>query len=136
MSEFLDTDELYSVMHELWERIKADEQMSSQLLKSRLIVRFQYTNPDGWLTIDGSDGQEIKITSGTCDLEPIIVMMMKSDVAHNFWLGKEQPAVALLQGKIKSKGPVHKALALLPVVKPAFEIYPKVKEDVRSRRVA
>jgi hypothetical protein len=58
-------------------------------------------------------------------------MSMKSDVAHNFWLGRENPALALISGKISSRGPVNKALALLPVVKPAFQIYPGVVEDLK-----
>jgi 2-oxoisovalerate dehydrogenase E1 component len=57
---------------------------------------------------------------------------MRSDVAHNFWLGRENPALALISGKISSKGPVNKALALLPVVKPAFQIYPDVVEEVKK----
>ncbi len=126
MPVFADTKQLYSVMHELWEQIKADKQMSDELLKSRLIVRFHYRDPEGYVTVDGSDGREIKVVMGDCDREPIVEMSMKSDVAHAFWLGRENPAVALLTGKMASKGPVNKALALLPVVKPAFQIYPHI----------
>jgi putative sterol carrier protein len=131
MSVFSNTDELYNIMEELWRRIKADSGMSSKLLQSQLIVRFIYKEPDGVLTIDGSDGKEIKVYAGQCDLKPTIEMSMKSDVAHNFWLGTENPAMALISGKISSKGPVNKALALLSVVKPAFQLYPGVVEEVR-----
>ena len=126
MPVFADTTELYLVMRELWEQIKADPVMSHGLLKSQLIVRFHYKEPDGYITIDGSDGREIKITLGDCEAKPIVEMTMKSDVAHAFWSGKENPAVALLSGKMQSTGPVNKALALLPVVKPAFQIYPAI----------
>jgi hypothetical protein len=131
MSIFSNTDELYTVMKELWRRIKADDEMSRKLLESRLIVRFVYRDPDGMLTIDGSDGKELNIYAGPCDLNPVVEMSMKSDVAHNFWLGRENPALALISGKISSRGPVNKALALLPVVKPAFQIYPGVVEDLK-----
>jgi hypothetical protein len=120
------------VMQELWRRIKADDEMSAKLLKTRLVVRFIYREPDGILTIDGSDGEDIKVYAGTCDIKAIIEMSMKSDVAHNFWLGKENPAMALISGKIVSRGPVNQALALLPVVKPAFQIYPDVVEEKRK----
>lgn len=132
MSIFSNTDELHNVMKELWRRIKADDEMSAKLLKTKLIVRFIYRDPDGMVTIDGSDGVELKVYAGQCDLKPTIEMSMKSDVAHNFWLGKENPAVALITGKMSSKGPVNQALALLPVVKPAFRIYPDVVEDLKS----
>ncbi len=132
MSVFTNTQHLYDVMQELWSRIKADTDMSNRLLQSRLIVRFHYREPDGWLTVDGSDGEEIKVHIGHNDLKPDVEMFMKSDVAHLFWLGKENPAVALLTGKIQSKGQVNKALALLPVLKPAFQIYPTVLEDIEK----
>ncbi|HEY9785844.1 MAG TPA: hypothetical protein V6D17_10615 [Candidatus Obscuribacterales bacterium] len=136
MPVFASTDELYAVMHQLWSYIKSDERMSKQLLASRLVVRFQYRDPDGSLTVDGSDGEEIRFHFGECELEPVVEMSMKSDVAHNFWLGKEPPAVALLQGRISSRGPVHKALALLPAVRPAFAVYPQLVEDLTKRESA
>lgn len=132
MSVFENTDQLYTVMQELWRQIKADKGMSSKLLSSRLIVRFIYKEPDGVLTIDGSDGHDIKVYVGPQDLNCDVEMSMKSDVAHNFWLGKENPALALIQGKIVSRGPVNKALALLPVVKPAFQIYPRIVRELRK----
>lgn len=129
MSVFADTDQLYSVMNELWAQIKADPAMSDALLRTKLIVRFRYREPDGFITIDGSDGENLRITLGDCDATPIVEMSMKSDVAHNFWLGKENPAMSLLQGKMVSRGPVNRALALLPVIKPAFNIYPRIVEE-------
>jgi len=132
MSSFSDTQQLYLVMNELWSQIKADRKMASSLLASKLIVRFHYREPDGWVTVDGSDGKELQITIGPSDLKPDIEMFMTSDVAHNFWLGKENPAVALLTGKIVSKGPVNRALALLPAVRPAFSIYPSIYEGLKK----
>jgi putative sterol carrier protein len=129
MPIFSDTNQLYSVMRELWAQIKADKKMSEELLKSRLIVRFHYHDPEGYITIDGSDGLELKVSVGDSDAKPIVEITMKSDVAHNFWLGQENPAMALMTGKMSSKGPVNKALALLPVVKPAFQIYPRIVEE-------
>jgi hypothetical protein len=119
-------------MDQLWSRIKADKKMADTLLKSNLIVRFHYREPDGWVTVDGSDGKELHITIGACELKPDIEMFMKSEVAHNFWLGKENPAVALLTGKIVSKGPVNRAMALLPAVRPAFSIYPSIYEGLKK----
>lgn len=132
MSVFQDTDELYLIMQELWNQIKADSDMAQKLLDTRLVVRFVYKEPEGWLTIDGSDGKDLKISVGPCETTPVVEMSMKSDFAHNFWLGKENPAVALLQGKIVSRGPVNRALALLPVVRPAFAIYPRIVEEIKN----
>ena len=132
MPVFSDTDDLYKVMDELWKRIGSDEQITNDLVKSRLIVRFVYREPHGWVTVDGSDGKSIKVTLDQCETKPVVEMRMKSDFAHSFWLGRENISLALIQGKIVSTGPVSRALALLPAVKPAFFIYTQVIEDLKK----
>lgn len=102
--------------------------MSNKLLESRLIVQFRYRDPEGLVTIDCLDGKEMKIVVGQTLLKPVVEMTMKADVAHDFWLGKVNVPMALMMGKIVSKGPTPKALALLPVIKPAYDLYPKVLE--------
>ncbi|MGH7867636.1 MAG: hypothetical protein ACREP9_08415, partial [Candidatus Dormibacteraceae bacterium] len=89
--------------------------MSEQLLDSRLIVQFRYRDPEGVLTIDASDGQEMKIKWGPIDEKPVIEMSMKADIAHEFWMRRISVPVAIITGKMVSKGPTPKALALLPV---------------------
>lgn len=119
-------------MKTLWEAIKADPSMSSQLIDSRLVGQFQFREPDGIITIDCSDGQNFNIIVGPTEIKPLIEMSMKSDVAHEFWMGRISIPVALLTGKIVSKGPTPRALALLPIIRPAYAIYPKVLEAARK----
>lgn len=126
MAVFSNSEELHRVMVDLWTAIKNDSAISKVLLGSRLIVQFHYREPEGRLTIDCSDGQDMKIYAGECDKKAIVEMFMKSDVAHEFWLGKINVPMALLQGKIVAKGPVNKALALLPAIKPAYALYPGI----------
>ncbi len=128
MSVFTSTDELQQVMEDLWREIKSTPEMAEKLVESRLIVQFRYREPEGLITIDCSDGQEMKIFVGKTELKPLIEMSMKADIAHDFWLGKVNVPMALMMGKIVSKGPTPKALALLPVIKPAYTLYPKVLE--------
>jgi hypothetical protein len=132
MAVFANTDELNRVMLDLWSAIKKDEQMSRALLDSRLVVRFHYREPEGRLTVDCSDGKEMEISVGETSKKATIEMFMKSDVAHEFWLGKVNVPMALIKGQIVAKGPVNKALALLPALKPAFSIYPTILELKRA----
>jgi hypothetical protein len=134
MAIFASTNELNEVMENLWARIKADPSMNNQLLKTGLIVRFHYREPAGRLTVDCSDGVEMKISTGESDRKPMIEMFMKSNMAHEFWLGNVNVPVSILAGKIVSKGPVNKVLALLPVVKPAYAFYLDVYEGVIIKR--
>jgi putative sterol carrier protein len=123
---FANTEALHRVMTELWAQIKAHKGMSDSMLASKLAVRFNYRDPVGQMTIDTRDGENMFVYAGPNDIKPDVEMDMKSDVAHEFWLGKTSVPMAILTGKIVAKGPVQKALALLPVIKPAFTIYPEV----------
>jgi len=123
MSAFKNTEDLNRVMLALWDAIKADKSMSGLLLQSKLTISFIYREPDSKLTLDCSDGEQLKVYIGEPNFKPAVEMSMKSDLAHDFWLGKVNIPLALISGKIVSKGPVNKALALLPVIKPAFDIY-------------
>lgn len=116
-------------MTAIWERIKADPSMSEQVIRSKLVVQFRYRDPEGLITIDCGDGQEMKIIAGPWEGKPVIEMSMKADVAHEFWMGKVSVPLAILTGKIVSRGPTPKALALLPVIRPAFTLYPEVLRD-------
>jgi putative sterol carrier protein len=133
MAAYKNTEELQQVMSELWDKIKADTAMSAELLKAQLVVRFDYKEPKGSITIDSSDGQEIKVYPGECDIKPLVEMSMSADIAHEFWLGKLSVPMAILTGKMIAKGPVNQALALLPAIKPAFAIYPQVYETSSAR---
>jgi len=136
MSVFSSTEELYVVMEQLWDWIKNNPEISDQLLKSKLIVRFNYKNPDGQITVDGSDGEELHVTIGDCEKTPDIQMNMQSDLAHQFWLGKVNVPIALMSGKIVSKGPVNRALALLPAVKPSFQAYSEIASKSNLKKTA
>ncbi len=133
MSVFASTDELHQVMEDLWKEISTTPDMAEKLIASRLTVQFRYREPEGLITIDCADGKELRIFVGQTEIKPIIEMSMKADIAHDFWLGKVNVPMALMMGKIVSRGPTPKALALLPVIKPAYQIYPRVLE-VRGKK--
>ena len=50
-------------------------------------------------------------------------MRMKADVAHRFWLGQVNVALALTRGQIEADGPVDKLLRLVPLTAPAIPLY-------------
>jgi hypothetical protein len=133
MPFFSSTEEVQKIMEALWNNIKANPEVAAPLLESKLIVQFHYREPAGRLTVDCSDGQDMIIKWGEYDKKPTVEMFMKADVAHQFWLGKVNVPVYLISGKIVAKGPVNKALALLPAVKPAFSIYTSIFEDTLQR---
>ncbi|MFQ6102347.1 MAG: transketolase C-terminal domain-containing protein [Anaerolineae bacterium] len=129
MPVFRDTEHLYQVLGALFERVSAEPAIADRLLEGKLVVRFRFTDPEGAVTIDLRQAP-ITYTFGESDLEPDVEMIQSGDTTHQFWLGRLNVARAIATRKVISRGSVPKALALLPAVKPAFEIYPQVLHEL------
>ncbi len=129
MPAFRDTEHLYEVLGALFERVADEPAIANRLLEGDLVVRFRFTDPDGAVTIDLRRAP-VKYVFGESDLEPDVEMIQSGDTAHLFWLGQLNVARAIATRKVVSRGSVPKALALLPAVKPAFEIYPQVLREL------
>lgn len=102
--------------------------VANKLLKSDLIIRFNYTDPDCILVIDCS-GDKIDVRPGDKETKAIVEMKMKTDIAHKFWYGKVNLTMALTRRQMVAKGPVPKILKLLPAIKPTYAMYPKYLEE-------
>ncbi len=98
-------------------------EIADKLLASKLIIRFNYTDPDLVLVIDCS-GEKIDVRSGDMETNAIVDMKMSSDIAHKFWFGKVNLTMALTRRQMIAKGPVPKILKLLPAIKPSYAMYP------------
>lgn len=98
--------------------------MGPRLLASKLILRFNYRDPDAAIVIDLT-GERPVITFDDAAKTPIVEMTMKADVAHHYWLGKVTLPIALARRQIVAKGPIPKILKLLPIIKGAYQLYPR-----------
>ena len=52
-------------------------------------------------------------------------MELSGDTIIQFWTKQLSLPVALATRKIKSRGPIPKALKMLPALKPVYEIFPE-----------
>lgn len=130
MSIFRDTEELDQVMLILWERIRSNPDIAGKLMDSKLSVQFNYTDPPGTLILDCTNGNECTFSVRNTDIKPVIQMSMKADTAHEFWMGRLNVPMALLTGKIVSRGPTARALKLLPIITSGFSFYPEVLKQL------
>jgi len=128
MPYFSDINVLYEIAEELFARLSEDKKIKQKALDSKLIVCFKYRKPDGELWIDCT-GDEIKVIRGSQDFTADATLSMDTDVAHIFWLGKLNLIKALSSGEIESEGSVARLLKMLPIIKPAFLIYPEILKD-------
>ena len=128
MPYFEDIQVFYQCIEELFNRLKDDPEIKAKALDSKLIVNFIYRNPDGEVWIDCT-GDDIVLSPGKQDLTADATLTMDTDVAHRFWLGKLNLIKSLTSGEIESEGSVPRMLKLLPVIKPAFKIYPEILKE-------
>lgn len=128
MPVFKDADQLYDCLGTLFTRLKDDPQIGPAVAKSGLIIRFRYAEPEAEITVDATkDPPELHF--GPCGLTPTVDMSMKADVAHQFWLGKVNLVAALTRGTIQAKGPIPAIMKLLPIITPAYKLYPQILKE-------
>lgn len=120
---FDDEEMVYQLLGRFMQQVVADKALSNKLLKSKLVVQFVYEEPHATITIDASK-LPIAISFGEVSDKKIdVVMSMRADFAHEFWLGNASIVSALSKRQVKSKGDVSKAVRLLPIIKPAHAMY-------------
>lgn len=125
MPYFSDIQPFYEALDELFAKLAEDPVIKEKALASKLVVHFIYKNPDGQVWVDCS-GDDMLLIAGDADLTADATLRMDTDVAHKFWLGKLNLIKSLTSGEIESEGSVPRMLKLLPVIKPAFKIYPEI----------
>ena len=63
---------------------------------------------------------------GECAIESDVVFENSSDFINRFLKGKVNIIRALIMGQTKARGKVGNVLKLMPLIKPVFEIYPRL----------
>jgi putative sterol carrier protein len=103
---------------ELWK----DAEVQNGLREARLSVLFTHTGPDVCVYMSAD---EIDVNAGP-GRHASHTFRMSSDTAHAIWSGHVPFASAVTSGKLRIFGKVAKVLELMPILQPAFDIYPKV----------
>lgn len=123
MAVFESSEKLQEVLGGFFHFLLTQEDMAKKLLASKMVIKFNYTDPALSITIDLTGPQGV-ITYNDSK-KPEVEMSMKADVAHRFWLGNVNLVIALARREMVAKGPIPKILKLLPIIKPAYVLYPK-----------
>lgn len=127
---FPDAEALYRVLGGFFERLKSDPHIGGPLQNSRLCVQFAFEQPAAVMTIDAR-GAEVGIYRGAeFTGDPEVTMRMSADFAHAFWHGRVNLVSALTRRQVVAKGNVPKTLRLLPILKPAYMLYPQYLAEI------
>lgn len=125
---FKDDEMLYDILLGFFERLKANPEIGAALKKTNLCIQFKYKNPSAVITVDAT-GDELEIHRGEFPGAPEVTMTMNADFAHKFWHGKANLVTALTRRLVVARGNVPKTVRLLPILDPAYELYPAYLQE-------
>ncbi|MFO1520380.1 MAG: SCP2 sterol-binding domain-containing protein [bacterium] len=128
MAYFESSEKLQEVLGGFFRRLVDDPEIGKKLKDSKLVIKFNYSDPNLSITIDCSK-DPVPLSFNDAATKAEVEMNMKADVAHRFWFGKVNLLAALTRREMVAKGPIPKVLKLLPVIKPAYDLYPKYLEE-------
>ena len=128
MGTFTSSEQLLETLGGFFRHLLQTPGIRESLLASKLVLRFNYKEPEASITVDLTGDLGVVTTNDTAKT-PLVEMSMKADVAHRFWMGQVNLVVALARREIIAKGPIPKILKLLPIIKPAYQLYPAYIKD-------
>ncbi len=124
MPVFESKDKLETVIGGLFNALLDDPVVGPKYLKSDIVIKYIISDPNATMYMTPGDGKHGEIIWGSQDIKADVEMTLSADSCHAFWLQHISMPIALAKGLIKTKGPMPKVLKLLPLLKPAFAMYP------------
>ena len=121
MAYFADSGQLYTVLGGFL-RAQTGTEITKTIARTGMSIQFKYHEPEALITLVPS-GEDMEVVEGDNPGVPEVRFEMKADIAHRFWLGKINLPVALARQQIVARGPVQKALKLVPVIQPLYGRY-------------
>jgi hypothetical protein len=125
MPVFESKEKMQTILGGLFEKLMNDPVMGPKFAKTGIVIKFNISDPDGDLWLTPGDGTKGDVLWGSIDTKATVEMTLSGDTCHKFWLKHISMPVALAKGLIKARGPMPKVLKLLPLLKPAYEMYPE-----------
>ena len=126
-AEFESARDLREAIDEVFRMMDADPDMGPKLRDADCPQRFEFSDFDLVVNIRAATPEEEGNLhwewSDDVDWKPKVQMTMSSEVANRYFQGKENVAMAIARRRIKTSGDVKKALRLIPITKPVFEMY-------------
>lgn len=125
--------ELRGILEQVFEMLSTDPSIGPDLVAAKAPQRFEITDLDIVVNVDAAqsddEGRYLRLEwSDDIDWKPVVGFKMDSETVNRFFQGELNVPMAVLRGKLKVKGDIKKALALLPIIDPVFVFYADLVE--------
>lgn len=125
MAYYATADDLYGVMGQVFVEAMADPEIGPTLRASGVVLRLDLTEPVSVMTVD-LPGHRLFTGDPPDAPHADIRLRAKADVAHRFWLGEVNVALAISRGQIRVRGSVPTLIELAGLAKALFPRYQAV----------
>jgi hypothetical protein len=132
-SPFRSAAEFREVMDRVFEMMSEDPEIGPKLRDADVPQRFEFSDLDLVMNVRaGQPGEDENVHWEWTDEVPWsarVRMTMSSQTANRYFQGRENIALAVARGRIKTGGDIKAALQLIPVTKPIYERYRALVSD-------
>jgi putative sterol carrier protein len=125
MAKFDSAESAYNLFEALFEILLDDETFVSKARALDLSLHLIHTKPDLELFVSPDTG----VVAGAPRQPAAIRIKMSCETAHALWMGELLMPLALATGKVRVKGSVAKVLEFVPILRPAFDLYPRLAAE-------
>ena len=122
MSVFESTEHLYRVMNDVFITVAAQEEKIEPFVRSNLVVRIRFTEPEGEILVDGRQ-PPLEVFYGERPGKANLEIALSGDLLHRIWLGEQSTSEAFFGGQIKTKGSLFKMMKLVDLFRTCEEVY-------------
>ncbi len=129
---FSSPDEVIEVMDQIFSMMSEDPDMGPRLRDADVPQRFEFDDFDLVVNVrPGREGEPANLHwewSDDVDWQARVLMTMSSETANRYFQGRENVVTAIARRRIRSRGDVKAALALIPITKPIYARYRQLVE--------
>jgi SCP-2 sterol transfer family len=126
-SPFKSSSEFREVMDRVFTMMSEDAEMGPRLRDADVPQRFEFTDLDLVMNVRAGTPEEDENLhwewSDDVGWSAKVRMSMSSQTANRYFQGRENIAMAVMRGRIRTGGDIKAALQLIPVTKPIYERY-------------
>lgn len=125
MPFFQDSEQLYTCLRALFERLRQQEEAMRPLTSSRLVIRLRYMQPEAEVTVNARHNP-VQVAYGPAASQPVLDVELAADTFHHILLDKLSVRTAMAEKQIRVNGPFMKAMLLVELFRQGQKVYPEI----------
>lgn len=120
MPFFRDCDEVWTYIGGALRAAAEHPESGPMLAAGGVVVSLEFSEPDCAITVRMTE--PVAIERGAAP-DADVRLKWPADAADRFWRGEYNISVGIARGRVIAEGPVERALACVPALRPVFPLY-------------